>query len=250
MTGDQYVESVLQKYAVDISSAKGAANNAAPAIKTWAGSQLSSLEYSGSFAKGTANNISTDIDLFVSLKSDTQETLKQIYESLFTCASDQGWFPVRQNVSIGASVAGRKVDLVPGKIQAGYQNVHSLYKRKTDSWSQTNVKLHIDTVINSGRDKEIRAIKIWRNLHNLSFPSFYLELSVIDGLKGRSTNNLAGNVLHALNYIGDNLPTKRIVDPANTNNVISDDLLAAEKSAVARQAKTSAGKQYWKDIIW
>jgi len=54
----------------------------------------------------------------------------------------------------------------------------------------------------------------------------------------------------AVSYIGDNLPTKRIVDPANTNNVISDDLSAAEKSAVAAQAKTSAGKQYWKDIIW
>jgi len=250
MTEDQYVEAVLKKYAVNLSSAKSAADNAAPAITSWAGSQLASLEYSGSFAKETANNISTDIDLFVSLKSDTQETLKQIYESLFTCASNQGWSPVRQNVSIGASVSGKKVDLVPGKIQAGYQNVHSLYKRKTDSWTQTNVKLHIDTVVKSGRVKEIRAIKIWRNLHNLSFPSFYLELSVINGLKGRSTTNLAGNVLHVLNYIGDNLRNKRIIDPANTNNVISDDLSAAEKSAVAAQAKTSAEKQYWKDIIW
>ncbi len=250
MTGDQYVEAILQKYSVNISSAKSAADNAATAIRHWAGNQLASLEYSGSFSKGTANNISTDIDLFISLKSSTQETLKQLYESLFTCASNQGWSPVRQNVSIGATVSGRKLDLVPGKIQAGYQIVHSLYKRKTDSWTQTNVKLHIDTVVNAGRAKETRAIKIWRNLHNLLFPSFYLELSVINGLKGRSTTNLAGNVLHALNYIGDNLPPKRIVDPANTNNVISDDLSAAEKNTVARRAKTSAGKQNWGDIIW
>ena len=250
MTGDQYVEVVLQKFAVNVAAAKSAADTTAPAIRGWAGSQLASLEYSGSFAKGTAINISTDIDLFVSLKSDTRQTLKEIYESLFACASKQSWSPVRQNVSIGASVSGRKVDLVPGKIQAGYQNVHSLYKRKTDSWTQTNVKLHINTVANSGRAREIRAIKIWRNLHKLSFPSFYLELSVIEGLKGRSKTNLAGNVLHALNSIGDNLPGKRIVDPANTNNVISDDLSAAEKSAVAGQAKASAGKQYWKDIIW
>jgi len=250
MTEDQYVESILQKYAVDISAAKGAANNAAPAITRWAGSQLASLEYSGSFAKGTANNISTDIDLFISLKADTGATLKEIYEALFVLANNQGWSPVRQNVSIRASVTGRKVDLVPGKIQAGYQNYHSLYKRKTDSWTQTNVKLHIDTVVKSGRTREIRAIKIWRTLHNLSFPSFYLELSVIEGLKGRSTNNLAANVLHALNDIGGNLATRRIIDPANTNNAVSDDLSAAEKTAVAGQAKASAGKQYWKDIIW
>ncbi len=254
MTGnhnqDQYVKGILQKYAVNVSAAKKAAEGVAPTIRRWAGSQLSSLDYSGSFAKGTGNNISTDVDLFISLRSDTQGTLKQIYESLFTCATNQGWSPVRQNVSIGISEYGMKLDLVPGKIQAGYQNVHSLFKRKSDSWTQTNVKKHIDTVRNSGRTKEIRVIKIWRNLHSLSFPSFYLELAVIEGLKGRSKTNLAANVLHSLNHIGASLPTSRIVDPANTNNVISDDLTLAEKNAVARQAKASAGEQYWRDIIW
>ncbi len=250
MTGDQYVEGILQKYSVNSASAKIAADNVAPAIRRWAGNQLATLQYSGSFAKGTANNISTDIDLFISLKSDTSETLKVIYDGVFELARGQGWAPVRQNVSIGTSVSGKKLDLVPGKIQAGYQNVHSLYKRKTGFWTQTNVKAQIDTVVNSGRVKEIRAIKAWRTLHKLTFPSFYLELSVINALKGRSASNLAGNVLHALNSIGDNLPTARIVDPANTNNVISDDLTPSEKSAVARQAKTSAGKSYWKEIIW
>ena len=252
MTGnqDQYVAGILQKCAVNVSAAKTAAESVAPAIWRWGGSQVSSLDYLGSFAKGTGNNISTDVDLFISLKSDTQENLKQIYESLFTCATNQGWSPVRQNVSIGISANGMKLDLVPGKIQAGYQNVHSLYKRKSDSWTQTNVKKHIDTVRNSGRTKEIRVIKIWRNLHSLSFPSFYLELAVIEGLKGRSKTNLAANVLHSLNYIGASLPTSRIVDPANTNNVISDDLTLAEKNAVARQAKASGGEQYWRDIIW
>lgn len=39
----------------------------------------------------------------------------------------------------------------------------------------------------------------------------YLELSVLEGLKGRSTTNLAANVLHALNYLGDNLPAIRLL---------------------------------------
>ena len=90
MTEDEYVKSVLQRYAVNASSATNAANNAAPAIRRWAGDKVASLAYSGSFAKGTANNISTDIDLFISLKSSTQETLKEIYESLFRCANRQG----------------------------------------------------------------------------------------------------------------------------------------------------------------
>ena len=151
MTGDQYVASVLRKYNINKSAAESAAQRVTPALHRWAAAQLSSLEYSGSFAKGTANNISTDVDLFISLKSSTTATLKQIYESLFTCAINQGWSPARQNVSIGISNFGVKIDLVPGKIQGGYQNYHSLYNRKTDSWLQTNVKLHINTVTNSGR---------------------------------------------------------------------------------------------------
>ena len=172
MTGDQYVDSILQKYAGNRVAAERAAKSIAPLVQRWAGQQLSSIDYSGSFAKNTANNISTDVDIFISLKSSTTESLKHVYESLFSLAQQNGWNPRRQNVSIGTIYSGIKMDLVPGKIQSGYRNVHSLYKRKTDSWTQTNVKSHIDTVAGSGRTKEIRAIKIWRNLHGISFSSF------------------------------------------------------------------------------
>lgn len=135
MTGDQYVLSTLQRYAVNAVQARAAAEIVAPHLRTWAGGQLSDLTYSGSFAKGTGNAISTDVDLFISLRSETQETLKDIYNSLFNLAQSRGWSPRRQNVSIGISVSGKKVDLVPGRIQSGYQNYHSLYRRKADSWT-------------------------------------------------------------------------------------------------------------------
>lgn len=250
MTGDQYVLSVLQRYAVNPAQAQSAAGMVAPQLQAWAGGYLSNLAYSGSFAKGTGNTISTDIDIFISLRADPQVTLKQIYNSLFSLAQSQGWSPRRQNVSIGISVAGKKIDLVPGRIQSGYQNYHSLYRSKADSWTQTNVKLHIETVAGSNRVSEIRAIKLWRELHGLSFPSFYLELAVIAALKGRSTLTPASNILHALNDLAANLTTRRLVDPANTNNIVSDDLTAAEKAAVANQARISAAKPQWGQIIW
>jgi len=250
MTPDEYVRSVLQRYAVDTAQASSVAEKIAPQLRAWAGGQLNALSYAGSFAKGTGNTISTDVDIFISLRADTSATLKEIYESLFSRAQSEGWAPRRQNVSIGVSVAGKKIDLVPGRVQSGFQNYHSLYRRKVDSWTQTNVKLHVDTVSNSGRIAEIRAIKLWRNLHGLAFPSFYLELSVIEALKGRSTTAPASNVLHALSDIAANIATRRIVDPANSNNVISDDITASEKSAVATQARASAAKRTWEEIIW
>lgn len=50
-----------------------------PILQRWAGPYLVDITPSGSFAKGMANRSGTDIDIFVSLSPDTNETLKQIY---------------------------------------------------------------------------------------------------------------------------------------------------------------------------
>lgn len=253
VSADQYVESILAKYAVQVgshSAAERAANVIAPAIRQWAGQWLIELRYSGSYAKGTAISIGTDVDLFISLSSTAPGTLAEIYEGLYNLASSQGWQPRRQNVSIGLTYGSVTLDLVPGKVQTGYQNYHSLYVSKRRSWTQTNVSLHVDTVTNSGRAREIRAIKIWRTLHSIDWPSIYLELFVIDVLKFKPRDHLASNVLTVLNAIADSLPTTRILDPANTNNVISDDLTSAEKSRISMQARASVNAPNWTNILW
>jgi hypothetical protein len=173
-----------------------------------------------------------------------------MYDSLYQYAQNQGWLPRRQNVSLGIQYLGAKIDLVPGRVQEGYQNWHSLYKSKTASWTQTNVDLQIATVRNSSRAKEIRAIKIWRNLHNLEFPSYYLELVVIEALKYQSVTTLADNVLKALSYISQSITYARIVDPGNTNNVISDDLTSSQKQTLSTMAAQSLREQNWAQIIW
>ena len=253
MTPDQYVESILAKYQVPRGSTSPAeqlgAAVAAP-LRAWAGQQLNALEYSGSYAKVTGVHGVSDVDVFISLKSGTPNTLKEIYDSLHSLAQKQGWSPRQQNVSVGVTVNGTRGDLVPGKVQAGYQNYHSLYLRKRDSWTQTNVTLHVGTVRNAGRLREIRAVKIWRFLNSLDFPSLYLELFTIQALSGRSQADLAENVLHALRTIGTSLVSTRIEDPANTNNVLSDDLTKQEKERIAILAAQSARQQYWKDILW
>ena len=252
MTADQYVESVIARYAVPrgpASPAEQLRSAVAGPVRTWAGQRLSTLDYSGSYAKETGVHGTSDVDILISLKSDTTATLKEIYDSLYALAQGQRWSPRAQNVSVGVTINGTRGDLVPAKVQAGYQNYHSLYSRKRDSWTQTNVALHVATVRNSGRQREIRAVKIWRLLHNLDFPSLYLELFTIQALSGRSTSNLASSLLHALRTIGTSLATMRIEDPANTNNILSEDLSTQEKARIASLAAQSAQQQHWEDII-
>ena len=252
MTPDEYVDAVLVKYAVPrgpYSPAEQLGSAVAGPLRSWANQYLSALQYSGSYAKETGVHGISDVDVFISLKSETPGTLKELYNQLHSLANNQGWSPRQQNVSIGITVNGTKGDLVPGKVQSSHQNYHSLYLRKRDSWTQTNIALHVDTVRGSNRQQEIRAVKIWRFLHGFDFPSLHLELFTIQALSGHSRTTLADNVLHALRTIGTTLASTRIVDPANTNNVLSDDLTKAEKEHIASRAAQSAREQYWKDII-
>lgn len=250
MSGDIYLRSILRKYDVNIFGAETAGKSIYPVIQRWGNSFFVKAEFSGSIAKGTAINIGTDADIFISVSSNTPGTLADLYGSLYNAVTLAGFTARKQNVSIGTTVNGYKVDLVPGRRRSQYGNDHSLYKNKTCSWTQTNINTHINHVKNSNRIEEIRLSKIWRQLHNLEFPSFYLELAVIEALKYSNVGSLSANFLKALEFFRDSLPSTRYVDPANTNNIISDDLTAAEKIAISSQASLSRNKQSWGGIVW
>ena len=247
---DAYLRQVLAHYAVDnglYSPVRQVQSLLAPTINKWGGQYVLSVEPSGSFAKGTAVRTGTDIDLFVSLSSNTPDTLAQIYETLFNALSGSGFQPKRQNVSIGLRIGGAyDVDIVPAKRQSQYGNDHSLYSNRTGTWLQTNVTRHISEVCGSNRSDEIRLLKIWRNRKGLDFPSFYLELTVISALHGHWSGNLSANVVAALEFIRDHISTTRFIDPANTNNVVSDSVSAAGKQNLAAAARVALASK-WED---
>lgn len=250
MTNDEYLLYTLSKYNVNIVGAKAASNTIYPIIQKWSSGYLIKAHYSGSMAKGTSISLSTDADIFISLSSNTPNSLQSIYDSLHVAVVKAG-YPVRkQNVSIGTTVNSFKIDLVPGRRQGQYGNDHSLCKNKTKTWTKTNVNTHINTVTASRRIDEIKLTKIWRELHSLSFPSFYLELVVIEALKYSRFGDLASNFLKVLDFMRDELVTKRYLDPANTNNVISDELNRSEKQLIASKAAVSRGQSNWSGIVW
>jgi len=252
MTQDEYVYSILSKYRLETgptSPAYQAANALSPTIRGWANDALLGTNLVGSYAKGTGVKGSTDADLFISLKPETNGTLRDIYESLYKYVAGRGLEARRQNVSIGVKYGGLSFDLIPAKKQPGNTQDHSLFRNKTQTWTQTNVDTHIKVVRESGRCDEIRAVKIWRNLNTLEFPSFYLELTVLEALHGKSTNNPAANVLAVLQYLTKDFEA-RVMDPANSNNVVSEDLTKDEKLQVANKASISLGKKSWGEIIW
>lgn len=254
MTSNEYVMNVVRNHALpaqlDTNTVYYVVNPLKRVIAEWAGSCLCETQLSGSRAKGTAIDLSTDLDLFISLTSNTTNSLKEIYDSLYNWVTRKGITARKQNVSIGITYGGQKIDLVPAKRQGQYGNDHSLYRSKADTWTKTNIDTHISRVNNSGRRNEIIALKVWRENHRLEFPSIYLETLAIDALSGRSSSDTASNFSYLLRYIGDNIGSLRVVDPANSNNILSDDLTAGEKRILSTQAQKSLTEQYWEQIIW
>lgn len=252
MTPDEYLFAILARERVDASPTSpilAAAKKALmPVLVPWGGRYLRSVEPSGSFAKGTANRSGTDIDLFLSVSPEHPEPLKVLYESLYGALSWAGYEARRQDVSIGLRVDGTDIDLVPGKQQTVLTTDHSLYRRKADTWTKTNVLSHISHVRNGGRQAETRVMKLWRNQARLQFPSFYLELAVIEALRGSLALSLSLRVGEVYRYLAGPFASARFVDPANTNNVISNDLTVVEKNAI-RSAASRALQTPWGDLV-
>jgi hypothetical protein len=251
---DAYLRGILKREAVDTSPESPLRLVEAtlwPIIWNWANGHLLSVAPSGSFSKGTANASGTDIDLFISVSPNVIETLREVYDKLDQALKNAGYKTLRQNVSINVMVGGMSVDLVPAKRQSWLIEDHSLYRRKVDSWTKTNVAAHALHVAHSGRTEEIRILKLWRDQLGLDWPSFYLELTVIRALGFFSTyGDLAANVSRVFEFLRDEFPWARIVDPANSNNIISEDLTSAEKLKISAAGARARTIPYWRDVVW
>ncbi|MFZ0392543.1 MAG: nucleotidyltransferase, partial [Terracidiphilus sp.] len=221
-----------------------------PLIARWAGASLVDIFPSGSFAKGTGNRSGTDIDLFLSLREETDWSLGEIYDGLDRMLRAAGFAVRRQNVSLNVKVNGCSVDLVPGKRQNRLTGDHSLYLRRRDTWIKTNVKKHVQWVGRTGRRAEMRLMKLWRDQRGLDWPSFYVELGTARALEEQILpGTLSGNLRRVLEFARDRVERARLVDPANGNNVVSDTLTGEEKRLIARAAAAALKETDWRRMV-
>ncbi len=251
---DQYIKQVVAQHTPNSTYViQDKINELRPHIHAWANGHAYVLKLSGSLAKGTGITDTTDIDLFVSLDPSvgTYNTLENVYNTLRNRFSGAGYMTREQNISIGINHTGLKIDVVAGVKNHILGLDHSVWKRKAKTRTKTNVDAHINLVKNSGRVFDIKMIKIWRKLHDLDFPSFYLELSVIEALKGTGLlgSSPAGNFVKIMNYLVSDFENTVIKDPSNQSNEVSDELTIVEKRQIKNLAQTTLAGS-WNQAIW
>jgi hypothetical protein len=251
-TVEQYATAIVEKYRVVAdtgSPAHRAADAVIPVLKRWGKEYLRGITLSGAYAKNTAITLSSHVDVLVALNPVPDMEMKKIFWNLFEHLTDQDLRPRTRNVSIQLESKGLLVDVIPAYRDAKSSG-NVLFNKRSGAAVHTDVARHVHLIANSGRQQEICALKLWRERNTLDFPSLYLELTVLQALEVERFGQLADNVLAVLRHLSNRFERTVVRDPANPDNILSDDLSADAKKTIAKAARNAIYDENWKKIIW
>ena len=207
--------------------------------------------YAGSFGKKTMIREFFDLDIVVYWPHNCGYSLKGIFIAVGDILKKHWNSPNPKTVAWELRFQGGfHIDVVPGRALDATFRYANLYRRDKDSSLQTSIKVHLDTIRSSGRIDVIRLMKLWRTKRGVPLKkSLALELITIEGCKGLRTDDLEKQMGSALTYVRDNIMTVRIIDPANTNNIISDEIPASDRLQIRAAADSSLKAQYWSQVL-
>lgn len=205
--------------------------------------------YAGSYGKRTIIRERYDLDLVVYWPNTTSYTLKAISDGVGEQLAKRYRYLTRKTVSWEIPFQGGfHVDVVPGRALDSTFVDANLYRSDTGTSLKTSIKKHIETVRNGGCRDAIRLMKLWREKRSVPFrKSFLLEIMTIMG--AGSTSNLEQHLNGAFSFIEQNIESRRILDPANTNNSLSDDISDIDKSRIRQAAKAALNANNWGSVF-
>ena len=202
--------------------------------------------YGGSYAKKTMIAAQFDLDVVVYFPAGTADGPRALYEAVERRLRGAGHAVLRHNVALRLQYTpGWHIDVVPGRALDESYEYANLWASEREATRQTSLKAHIAMARDGDRDV-IRLLKLWRCRNAAPVGSFVLELAAE---RGRGTGTLAERFTRVLRVLA-RLPEVRLVDPANSANVVTDDLEWARKAAIAEAAEQALGAGSWDRVVW
>ena len=254
MSAQQYLESILAKYNLtegEVTNLKARRANIENALRTVMGPKIETIYYSGSYAKGTAIRLGFDLDICLYFKPDSFGTLREMYSAVLEVLKSQRLNFTPQTVSIHIDLGGTGIDVVPARSLGDGKGNANLYVMNRDTSLLTNIPVHKEYISKSKARPTIKLMKVWRDLHSIHFKSFALELLVIKALENTSPDAaLDHQFMTALRFATEQTKQVRLIDPANSNNVVSDLIPENDKANLQSQSAASITKKTWGEIVW
>ena len=187
------------------------------------------LREGGSKAKGTMVKEAYDLDLLYYFHRDDEsagETIREVFEGVEEVLQEQ-YRTQRKGVAVRLLDCEQgtdfHVDVVPGRFVSGDNGEAFLYPAGSDKERlQTNLDTHIEHVRDSGVVGAIRLLKLWKARRQICIKTFGLELLAIDLLVGKKSLAVTDQLMHVWTQLRDNMDNLSVVDPANSNNDLSE----------------------------
>lgn len=190
-----------------------------------------------------------DLDLIIYFPNSDQFTARQMYEGVESRLKDLNYKTVRHNVAIRLAYDGFHVDVVPGRALDAIFYRANLYASERDTTKLTSLKAHIDLIRKGGNQDVVKVLKLWKRQRGLPIGSFVLELATISGLYGNRDQTWRAEFGRFFEWLQFHFSKARLVDPANSNNVVSDDLSALDKLRVQSAAALARSQGDWRRIV-
>jgi hypothetical protein len=174
---------------------------------------------------------------------------RELYQSVEARLRAAGHAVLRHNVALRLQYTpGWRVDVVPGRAHDDTFEYADLWASERGAPRQTSLKRHVELARSGDRDV-VRLLKLWRVRHGVPIGSFVLELAVARALRGVAGMPLETRFRRVLDLLC-RFEEIRLVDPANSANVVTDDIEWPRKRAVAELAARAAGEASWERVIW
>lgn len=220
--------------------------------------------YAGSYKKKTLIKELYDLDLtcyFLRDDLNAGATLEEIYNNVAKALREKYFVKEKASALRIESKDAKEdfhIDVVPGRyieaINGDTKKDVYLYRNVEDEHRlKTNLYLHLKHIRDSELRKVIRLAKLWRIRNGLQIRTFPLELLVIKVLKdSENKEQLDDRLKEFWQELQDNIKNIIIVDPANSNNDLSevfDDTVKNDLSKAAERTLENIKASGWEAIF-
>ena len=211
-----------------------------------------SIFMAGSFRKNTMIRQHYDLDMFI-IWSPGFIPLNNL-KALFFIVKDalnSKWKRIEKK-RVGWRIPYENefhVDVIP-TIQEKYNSDFSyLYDCYKNMKLRTSMKVHIEHIERYNRRDVIKLLKLWKHRREVPIKTFLLEIMIHLACYNATRDSLSVQLERVFEYIANNIVERDFYDPANKDNIITEDLTNWEKYEIKKKAYNALNCEYWGQIF-
>lgn len=208
-----------------------------------------SMFMAGSFKKDTMIRQHYDLDMFI-IWTPGFMPLKDLFYAV-EHALNSKWKRIEKK-RVGWRIPYENefhVDVIPTvqNIQESeYSYLYNCYENKT---LKTSMQKHIEEIEKYDRRDVIKLLKLWKYRREVPIKTFLLEIITHLACYDVTKESLSVQLETVFEYITNNIINKEFYDPANRDNIITEDLTRREKYEIRDKTYKALNREYWGQIF-